>query len=126
MTSRGIPCISVCYSLLPVIIFILFQLILLRAGLSLIVLFVAFNLSIKVSQDLEKLRPFECGFSPLESRWQRFSIQFFLVSLIFLIFDVELILMFPIVPAALSAQLSSMGLVFVVFLALLTIGFVLE
>jgi len=58
----------------------------------------ALMLALKNPLDMEKLSPFECGFTPFERRWQRFSIQFFLVSLIFLIFDVELILMFPLFP----------------------------
>lgn len=43
----------------------------------------------------EKRRPFECGFLGLEERRSPFSVHFFIISLIFLIFDVELVILFP-------------------------------
>lgn len=46
-----------------------------------------------ISQD--KIAPFECGFSPYSSSRSPFSLHFFLVSIIFLLFDVELVLLFP-------------------------------
>ena len=59
--------------------------------LSTLILLLAF----KAPVDSEKLSPFECGFSPKLNRRMNFSLQFFLITLIFLVFDVELILMFP-------------------------------
>jgi len=47
---------------------------------------------------LEKRRPFECGFLGYEERRSPFRVHFFIVALIFLIFDVELILIFPFLP----------------------------
>nr|APF47423.1 NADH dehydrogenase subunit 3 [Microgaster campestris] len=44
---------------------------------------------------LEKNSPFECGFEPFESSRLPFSIHFYLIGILFLIFDVEIILLFP-------------------------------
>lgn len=53
------------------------------------------GLASKLHKTTEKYSPFECGFSPKSNRRLNFSLQFFLTSLVFLVFDVELILMFP-------------------------------
>lgn len=72
-----------------------------------------------------KISPFECGFIPRENSRSRFSNQFFLIALIFLIFDVELILLFPFLASIQFIELFSFKL-FWWFVVILILGIVLE
>lgn len=69
--------------------------------------------------EAREISPFECGFVNSGGRRQRFSMQFFVVSLIFVVFDVELVLLFPYAIAC-SGSSSSISLVIVImfFIAL--------
>lgn len=49
----------------------------------------------RFKRDLEKLSPYECGFNPFSEARHKFEIKFYLVSLIFLIFDLEILYLFP-------------------------------
>nr|UGN61595.1 NADH dehydrogenase subunit 3 [Janus megamaculatus]UGN61608.1 NADH dehydrogenase subunit 3 [Janus megamaculatus] len=67
--------------------------------LTIIMLTVNMLISKKKSTDREKASPFECGFDPLSPPRTPFSLRFYLVSLIFLIFDIEIVILFPLIPA---------------------------
>nr|YP_010535824.1 NADH dehydrogenase subunit 3 [Cerogria janthinipennis]UYB79036.1 NADH dehydrogenase subunit 3 [Cerogria janthinipennis] len=62
------------------------------------ILIIILNLISKKSyKDREKMSPFECGFDPKSSSRLPFSLHFFLMAILFLIFDVEITILFPMV-----------------------------
>nr|QZZ18169.1 NADH dehydrogenase subunit 3 [Badamia exclamationis] len=62
-----------------------------------IIMMLSLILSKKSFKDREKCSPFECGFDPKSSARNPFSLHFFLITVIFLIFDVEIALIFPMI-----------------------------
>nr|YP_009825431.1 NADH dehydrogenase subunit 3 [Malaza carmides]QIU83246.1 NADH dehydrogenase subunit 3 [Malaza carmides] len=62
-----------------------------------IIMILSMILSKKSFKDREKCSPFECGFDPKSSARNPFSLHFFLITIIFLIFDVEIALIFPLI-----------------------------
>jgi len=62
--------------------------------LSAIILFLSFRLSV-FNPDVEKLSAYECGFDPYEDARNVFDVRFYLVAILFIIFDLEAVYFFP-------------------------------
>ncbi len=73
----------------------------------------------------EKLSPYECGFEPFDDARRKFDVRFYLVAILFIIFDLEVAFLFP-----WAVSLSDIGvfgfLSMLGFLAVLTVGFIYE
>ena len=104
---------------LPVVIFIGVALI---VGIALIVapFIVAYR-----NPDPEKLSAYECGFNAFDDARMKFDVRFYLVSILFIIFDLEVAFLFP--WAVSFGEIGMFGFwSMMVFLAVLTIGFIYE
>jgi NADH-quinone oxidoreductase subunit A len=75
--------------------------------------------------DAEKLSAYECGFNPFDDARMRFDVRFYLVAILFIIFDLEVSFLFP--WAVAFGDVGAYGFwSMMVFLAVLTIGFIYE
>jgi len=104
---------------LPILLFLIISIIFSIAALSL-----SFILSPKKPSD-EKLSPYECGFEPFDDARTKFDIHFYLVALLFIIFDLEVTFLFP-----WAISLKDIGIFgyasMMIFLIILTVGFIYE
>jgi len=79
--------------------------------------------------DMEKLSAYECGFNAFDDARMKFDVRFYLVSILFIIFDLEVAFLFPwattLIKLPHDAQVFSFWSM-MVFLGILTIGFVYE
>nr|YP_009122430.1 NADH dehydrogenase subunit 3 [Pieris canidia]AJH66203.1 NADH dehydrogenase subunit 3 [Pieris canidia]UBD06913.1 NADH dehydrogenase subunit 3 [Pieris canidia] len=85
-------------------------------------IFISSILSKKTNLDREKCSPFECGFDPKCLPRIPFSLHFFLITVIFLIFDVEIALIFPIIPSFYMTNMFIWFKTSIFFLIMLLLG----
>jgi NADH-quinone oxidoreductase subunit A len=110
---------SVLNDYLPLVIFIA-----IAAVLSGALLVAPFLLAFK-APDAEKLSAYECGFNAFDDARMKFDVRFYLVSLLFIIFDLEVAFLFP--WAVAYRHIGACGFwSMMVFLGVLTVGFVYE
>ena len=104
---------------LPIMLFLIIAL-----GLSCAFVVINFILSPK-NPDPEKLSAYECGFNAFDDARMKFDVRFYLVAILFIIFDLEIAFLFP--WAVALKDISLLGFwSMIVFLAVLTIGFAYE
>lgn len=104
---------------LPILIFLG-----IAGGLAVAILMASFIIA-RQRPDSEKLSPYECGFEPFEDARSRFDVRFYLVAILFIIFDLEVAFLFPwAITLSATGQFGFWSMV--VFLGVLTVGFVYE
>ncbi len=104
---------------LPILIFLA-----IAVGLAAVIV-VASMVVARQKPDSEKLSPYECGFEPFDDARSKFDVRYYLVAILFIIFDLEVAFLFP-----WAVSLGRIGLFgfwsMVVFLGVLTVGFIYE
>src|SRR6476620_6252135 len=104
---------------LPLVVFIAVAI-----GISVALLVVPFLVAYK-NPDPEKLSAYECGFNAFDDARMKFDVRFYLVAILFIIFDLEVTFLFP--WAVAFGEIGAYGFwAVMIFLAVLTIGFIYE
>ena len=89
-----------------------------------LILFLSYRVSM-TNPDVEKLSAYECGFDAFDDSRRQFDVRFYLVAILFIIFDLEVAFLFP-----WAVALGGIGLFgfwsMMLFLAVLTVGFIYE
>nr|SBT96184.1 ND3 [Haploginglymus sp. JP-2016] len=80
----------------------------------------------KTNKDREKLSPFECGFDPFKSSHAPFSLRFFIITVIFLTFEVELTLLLPLGLLAMNNNYYYIMLMALIITMILIMGLIHE
>ena len=108
---------------LPVLIFLT-----VATGLALLLMSLGLiigRLSAKSRGDAQKLSPYECGFEAFEDSRMKFDVRYYLVAILFIVFDLEIAVLFP--WAVVLDSIGVFGLVAMgIFLFILVIGFIYE
>jgi NADH-quinone oxidoreductase subunit A len=108
---------------LPVLIFLT-----VATGLALVLLSLGLVIGrwqAKAKTDAQKLSPYECGFEAFEDSRMKFDVRYYLVAILFIVFDLEIAFLFP--WAVVLQKVGLFGLVsMAIFLFILVIGFIYE
>src|SRR6202167_5361058 len=109
----------VLYGYLPILVFIVI------AGVIAVAMVGGALLAARQKPYPEKVSPYECGFEPFDDARRKFDVRFYLVAILFIIFDLEVAFLFP-----WAVTLGKIGLFgfwsMIVFLGILTVGFIYE
>nr|YP_010380016.1 NADH dehydrogenase subunit 3 [Elaphe moellendorffi]UDH53694.1 NADH dehydrogenase subunit 3 [Elaphe moellendorffi] len=84
------------------------------------------NINIIMKPDINKLSPYECGFDPLGNARTPISIQFFLVAILFILFDLEIVLLLPIPWSMNTNPPNTTTMLVMTLLTILTMGLLYE
>jgi NADH-quinone oxidoreductase subunit A len=108
---------------LPILIFLV-----VAAGLAVVLLVLGTGIGRYFSRfpnDRAKLSSYECGFEPFEDSRNRFDVRYYLVAILFIVFDLEIAFLFP--WAVALGRIGLFGLIaMAIFLAILVVGFIYE
>jgi NADH-quinone oxidoreductase subunit A len=83
------------------------------------------RLSVRDKDDEAKLSPYECGFEAFEDSRMKFDVRYYLVAILFIVFDLEIAFLFPWAVALGKLGLFGLGAM-IVFLGILVVGFIYE
>ena len=103
----------------PILVFLV-----IAGGLAVVMVGASFVLA-RQNPNSEKLSPYECGFEPFEDARVRFDVRYYLVAILFIIFDLEVAFLFP--WAVALKKIGAFGFwSMMAFLGVLTVGFIYE
>jgi len=94
--------------------------------ISLLLFSISFFFIYQGNNDFEKISPYECGFSPFSDSRAKFEVKFYLVGILFIIFDLELTFLFPWFLIVIEKMTLFNGIGMFIFILLLLLGFIYE